>query len=101
MVKSELKNKKNWSDSDDLDMMFNGTYKKNFYKLLHRFVHAEYRIFMILKKKKFLNIPRLFYLFVKFICYKIKINNYLKNNSQTKEHQPELNTGLVLDQINK
>ncbi|HKC66824.1 MAG TPA: radical SAM protein [Bacteroidia bacterium] len=42
-VKQELTGKKNWSDSDDLDLMFENTYSKEFYKQLHRYVHKIYR----------------------------------------------------------
>lgn len=42
-VKSELKKKTNWTDSDDLALMFKGTFHPSFYKLLHRFVHKLYR----------------------------------------------------------
>lgn len=42
-VKDDLKLKANWKDSDDLEMMFNGTFKSRFYKKLQRFVHKEYR----------------------------------------------------------
>lgn len=37
-VKSELKAKTNWSDSDELAMLFKNTYPPQFYKL-QRFVH--------------------------------------------------------------
>lgn len=43
-VKSELKEKQNWTDSDDLAMMYRATYSPAFYKLLHRYVHSRYRI---------------------------------------------------------
>jgi len=42
-VKDDLKLKANWSDSDDLAMMFKGTYHSKYYKKLHRYVHKEYR----------------------------------------------------------
>jgi len=42
-VKDDLKLKANWTDSDDLAMMFRGTHNSKFYKKLHRFVHKEYR----------------------------------------------------------
>lgn len=42
-VKEDLKLKANWTDSDDLEMMFKGTFNSKFYKKLHRFVHKEYR----------------------------------------------------------
>lgn len=44
MVKAEMGEKKNWTDSDDLAMMYRGTYSPGFYKLLHRYVHKVYRI---------------------------------------------------------
>jgi anaerobic magnesium-protoporphyrin IX monomethyl ester cyclase len=43
-VKSQLKEKQNWTDSDDLAMMFAGTYSSAYYKVLHRYVHNRYRI---------------------------------------------------------
>jgi len=43
-VKTELKEKQNWTDSDDLAMMYHATYSPAFYKLLHRYVHSRYRI---------------------------------------------------------
>ncbi len=42
-VKADLKNKQNWSDSDDLTLMFRNTYAPDFYKQLHRYVHKNYR----------------------------------------------------------
>lgn len=43
-VKEQLKGKANWTDSDDLDLMFSNTYSKAFYKELHRYIHLRYRI---------------------------------------------------------
>jgi anaerobic magnesium-protoporphyrin IX monomethyl ester cyclase len=42
-VKDDLLLKANWKDSDDLDMMFQGTYSSSYYRKLQRFVHKEYR----------------------------------------------------------
>jgi len=42
-VKSQLSQKANWSDSDDLDLMFRNKFSTGFYKHLHRYVHAVYR----------------------------------------------------------
>jgi anaerobic magnesium-protoporphyrin IX monomethyl ester cyclase len=44
MVKSQLDEKANWTDSDDLDLMFENTFGPKFYKTLHRYVHNRYRI---------------------------------------------------------
>lgn len=43
-VKDQLTTKHNWSDSDDLSMMYRGTYPPEFYKILHRYVHNRYGI---------------------------------------------------------
>jgi len=42
-VKNELVSKSNWSDSDDLSLMFKNTYSAEFYKQLHRFIHQSFR----------------------------------------------------------
>lgn len=42
-VKDQLREKQNWSDSDDLTMMFESTFKSSYYKELHRYVHSVYR----------------------------------------------------------
>lgn len=44
VVKKDLETKANWTDSDDLDMMFKNTYPSVFYKKLHRYLHQRYRI---------------------------------------------------------
>ena len=42
-VKSQLKEKTNWTDSDEMALMFHNTYHPAFYKQLHRYVHKSYR----------------------------------------------------------
>jgi anaerobic magnesium-protoporphyrin IX monomethyl ester cyclase len=42
-VKHQLKEKTNWTDSDELALMFGNTYKPVFYKQLHAYVHKTYR----------------------------------------------------------
>jgi anaerobic magnesium-protoporphyrin IX monomethyl ester cyclase len=42
-VKADLQNKKNWVDSDDLALMFRGTYSAAYYRKLHRYVHKIFR----------------------------------------------------------
>jgi radical SAM superfamily enzyme YgiQ (UPF0313 family) len=43
LVKSDLTQKSNWTDSDELALMFRNTYSPKYYKRLHRFVHKNYR----------------------------------------------------------
>ncbi len=42
-VKAEIGEKQNWIDSDDLATMYRATYIPEFYRALHRVVHAEFR----------------------------------------------------------
>lgn len=40
-VRAQLGNKRNWSDSEDLSMMFRGAYTDEFYRALHDALHAQ------------------------------------------------------------
>jgi anaerobic magnesium-protoporphyrin IX monomethyl ester cyclase len=42
-VKAELQTKSNWTDSDELLLMFKNTYPPRYYKKLHRYVHHVFR----------------------------------------------------------
>lgn len=42
-VKKDLKEKTNWSDSDEMALMFKSKYSPEFYKQLHHFIHKLYR----------------------------------------------------------
>jgi len=48
-VKSDLKVKTNWTDSDELALMFRNTYQPAFYKQLYRYVHRTYRMHVALE----------------------------------------------------
>lgn len=54
-VKDQLKEKTNWTDSDELALMFSNTFKPAFYKQLHTYVHKTYR-----KHVAFENLKQLF-----------------------------------------
>jgi anaerobic magnesium-protoporphyrin IX monomethyl ester cyclase len=43
-VRDQLTAKQNWSDSNDLALMFRGTFSADFYRALHGYVHSKYRI---------------------------------------------------------
>jgi anaerobic magnesium-protoporphyrin IX monomethyl ester cyclase len=53
-VKDQMREKQNWSDSDDLLVMFESTFNKKYYKELHRYVHGIYR-----KEKGYLSLKKL------------------------------------------
>lgn len=42
-VKTQLREKTNWTDSDELALMFRNTFSPAFYKQLHRYVHKNYQ----------------------------------------------------------
>jgi radical SAM superfamily enzyme YgiQ (UPF0313 family) len=42
-VKQDLAAKSNWTDSDELQLMFRNTFQPAFYKKLHRYVHKSHR----------------------------------------------------------
>ncbi|HZX58778.1 MAG TPA: hypothetical protein VFE54_08635, partial [Mucilaginibacter sp.] len=41
-VKADLKTKTNWTDSDEMALMFHNTFPPTYYKQLHRYVHQNY-----------------------------------------------------------
>ncbi len=42
-VSLQMGDKQNWQDSSDLAMLYHGTFSTEFYRLLHRRVHSEFR----------------------------------------------------------
>ncbi len=44
VVKAQLEEKQNWTDSDDLAMMYRGTFSPAYYRRLHRYVHKVFRL---------------------------------------------------------
>ncbi len=50
-VKKDFEAKQNWADSDDLAMMFQGTFNSAYYKILHRYTH---KVFRAAQAKRFL-----------------------------------------------
>lgn len=51
-VKDQLKQKANWTDSDELALMFRSTFPPAYYKKLHRYVHKVYKKRLGLKSIK-------------------------------------------------
>ncbi|HEY4205571.1 MAG TPA: radical SAM protein [Puia sp.] len=51
-VKAELQHKANWTDSDELKIMFRNAYHPDYYKQLHRYVHQSYRWHLALRQIK-------------------------------------------------
>lgn len=59
-VKVQLSNKQNWTDSDDLAMMYKSTFPPSYYKILQRYVHSRYRIQRGLNRLKDLSRSQIF-----------------------------------------
>jgi len=57
-VEKELKSKKNWDDSSDLDLMYNGTYPPEFYRVLHKFTHHYFGFISLKRKQSFIKVLR-------------------------------------------
>ena len=43
-VYRELGHKQNWTDSGDLEMMFQGTYSPDYYRTLHKITHKQFQV---------------------------------------------------------
>ncbi len=65
-VVDQMRDKQNWVDSDDLAMMYRGTFSQAYYRRLHRYVHKVFRTKQILQKinrlDKWLTHPQIFML---------------------------------------
>jgi len=82
-VRNELRDKTNWKDSDDLDPMRGFVYERSFYKILHRFVHAEYRVFKILRNRNWKKLNYFFFYFFKMIFLRLKLIKFLKEEKSS------------------
>jgi hypothetical protein len=93
-VKSDLKVKTNWTDSDELALMFRNTYQPAFYKQLYRYVHRTYRMHLALENirqlflhpaktslKKLNESASYFYYFPASFVAKIKLNALEKHTA--------------------
>jgi radical SAM superfamily enzyme YgiQ (UPF0313 family) len=52
-VVNEMKEKQNWTDSGDLALMYQGKYKPDFYRKLHKFTHHYFGFYSLFKKQSF------------------------------------------------
>jgi len=53
MVGEQLKQKANWTDSDDLALMFRNTFDTTFYRRLHKYVHVYFRKLKAISNPRF------------------------------------------------
>jgi anaerobic magnesium-protoporphyrin IX monomethyl ester cyclase len=80
-VVSQMGDKKNWTDSDDFEMMFDGEYTSELYRVLHKRVHKEFRARQIIREpvkniRKWWKLP---YYLIGWLVYEI----YLRATEKT------------------
>ena len=83
-VKSQLNEKSNWSDSDELLMMYKATFSPEFYKKLHRYIHKAFRSrqsLAQLQKGKLKSIFRFGYFKVFSILHYFQVINLKRKNA--------------------
>ncbi len=87
-VKTQLKDKANWTDSDELLLMYKSTYSPEFYKQLHRYIHKKFRAkqalneigkVLGLKSGKLKKAASFFYFKPMSILDKVKLNSLAKS----------------------
>lgn len=91
-VLSQMGEKKNWVDSGDFEMMFDGEYTSHFYRVLHKRVHKEYRTRQLLREplKKFKSLWKLPIYLTGWIWYGLKLNMLEKSERRNKMGTPVL-----------
>lgn len=75
-VKSQLKDKTNWEDSDELLLMYRSTFSPKFYKKLHRYLHKKFRqkqLFPKLKRGNLAVFPRWMYFLLMTQVYYLQV----------------------------
>jgi anaerobic magnesium-protoporphyrin IX monomethyl ester cyclase len=75
-VVSQMSDKKNWVDSGDFEMMFDGEYSSKFYRVLHKRVHKEYRTRQIFREpvKRIKSAWKVPYYFAGWMWNSMKLN---------------------------
>jgi anaerobic magnesium-protoporphyrin IX monomethyl ester cyclase len=91
-VLSQMGEKKNWVDSGDFEMMFDGEYTSRFYRVLHKRVHKEYRTRQLLKEpvKRFNSLWKLPAYLAGWIWYGIKMNVMEKSERRSRANAPAI-----------
>lgn len=80
-VKASLGPKTHWDDSDDLALMYPGAYPPAFYRVLHRFVHAEYRLARWGRRRAVAQLPRALWQVAQWLYHWVRLQPYLISRS--------------------
>jgi anaerobic magnesium-protoporphyrin IX monomethyl ester cyclase len=79
-VSTQMGDKKNWVDSSDFEIMFDGEYTSDFYRILHKYIHKEFRSRHIIKNPfgHIKNLWKLPYYVFGWIIYSRKLRKLYK-----------------------
>jgi len=72
-VKLELGEKQNWVDSDDLAMLYHGPFPSEFYRILHKRVHYEFRVRQAWQKRQWKKALRIPYYLIRLLVSELRL----------------------------
>ncbi len=72
-VKLELGEKQNWTDSEDLAMLYQGPFPTEFYRVLHGRVHYEFRMRNAWRKRNWIHVLRTPYYLMGLLSSELKL----------------------------
>lgn len=78
LVKHELIHKQNWKESDDLEIMFSGSYTIGFYKKLQRLMHYKFRTWKAINDWSLFRITRSALLLPYYLIQSMRLNKILQ-----------------------
>jgi len=78
-VKLELGDKQNWVDSEDLAMLYRGSFPTEFYRILHGRVHYEFRLRHVWRTRDWLRLMRIPYYIVGMTQSELQLRTFVRN----------------------
>ena len=72
-VAEQFQGKTNWVDSDELAMMFQGTFNSSYYKDLHRYVHRVFRVSQAMSTLSFGRLLKLPYQLLLLVYFRTRM----------------------------
>ena len=79
-VKVELGEKQNWTDSQDLAMLYRGPFPTEFYRILHGRVHYEFRLRQALCKHNWRNVLRTPYYLIGILISELRLRRQVNHS---------------------
>ena len=79
-VKVELGEKQNWTDSQDLAMLYRGPFSTEFYRILHGRVHYEFRLRQALRKHNWRNVLRTPYYLIGILISELRLRRQVNHS---------------------